>query len=86
MDRDEEIRRAQRAKVILEDDLVVEALAQIEATEITRLIESDLGDVRTREDAYLSIRAARAFRDYFGRVISDGKVAAARNAQSNRQH
>ncbi|HEY2110599.1 MAG TPA: hypothetical protein VGH25_02610 [Dongiaceae bacterium] len=68
---------ASRVKAILEDELVVGALDAIEAELRASWEASDFGDTQGRENAYRMLRAAKAFRERFQKVIDDGAMARA---------
>ena len=71
------VTRAARARAILEDELVAEALGMIEANLRQAWEHSRFDDTPGREEAYRMLRAARSFRAWFEQALSDGKVAAA---------
>jgi signal transduction protein with GAF and PtsI domain len=72
-----EANRGQRAKAILEDEIVTEALDAIEAGLRAGWEGSRAEDTADREDAYRMLRAAKAFRERLRKVIDDGAVAQA---------
>jgi signal transduction protein with GAF and PtsI domain len=72
-----EASRGIRAKAILEDEIVTEALDAIEAELRSNWESSRADDSAGREDAYRMLRAARAFRERLRKVIDDGSVAQA---------
>ena len=78
------VNRSARAKAILEDELVVEALGLIEANLRQAWEHSKFDDVAGREDAYRMLRTARSFRAWFEQALIDGKVAEA-EIERNRQ-
>jgi hypothetical protein len=72
-----EVSRGIRAKAILEDEIVVEALDAIEAELRGDWEGSRPGDTAAREESYRMLRAAKAFRERLRKVIDDGSVAEA---------
>ncbi|HEX4569949.1 MAG TPA: hypothetical protein VH184_05965 [Dongiaceae bacterium] len=68
---------ASRVKAILEDELVAGALDAIEAELRAEWESSQPDDSASRENAYRMLRAAKAFRQRFQKVIDDGAVARA---------
>ncbi|MFI5019862.1 MAG: hypothetical protein ACHQHK_18115 [Dongiales bacterium] len=72
-----EVSRGARAKAILEDEIVVEALDAIEAELRADWEGSRPGDAAAREESYRMLRAAKAFRERLRKVIDDGSVAEA---------
>lgn len=80
------ITTANRAKAILDDEIVAGALDAIEAELRASWESSDLGDREGREDAYRMFRAARAFRDRLGKAISDGAVARVEIEEQGARH
>jgi hypothetical protein len=72
-----EANRGQRAKAILEDEIVTEALDAIEAELRADWEGSRPDDTAAREVAYRMLRAAKAFRERLRKVIDDGSVAQA---------
>jgi hypothetical protein len=72
-----EVSRGARAKAILEDEIVTEALEAIEAELRADWEGSAPDDTAGREVAYRMLRAAKAFRERLRKVIDDGSVAQA---------
>jgi hypothetical protein len=68
---------ASRVKAILEDELVAGALDAIEAELRAEWESSQPDDSASRENAYRMLRAAKALRQRFQKVIDDGAVARA---------
>jgi hypothetical protein len=68
---------ASRVKAILEDGLVAGALDAIEAELRAEWESSQPDDSASRENAYRMLRAAKAFRERFQKVIDDGAMARA---------
>lgn len=85
IDRTEDaIRRAERAKEILEHPLVVEAFADLDAYYTRAFRNSDPVASETREDAYRMLRAMDAFKAVFEAHLENGKLAEARLADEER--
>jgi hypothetical protein len=72
-----EVSRGVRAKAILEDEIVAEALDAIEAELRADWEGSGPDDAAGREAAYRMLRSAKAFRERLRKVIDDGAVAEA---------
>jgi hypothetical protein len=72
-----EVSRGARARVIIEDEIVVEALDAIEAELRADWEGSRPGDAAAREGSYRMLRAAKAFCARLRKVIDDGSVAEA---------
>ena len=68
---------AWRARAIIEDELVAAALETIEAELRAAWEPSQPDDSASRENAYRMLRAAKAFRERFQKMIDDGAVARA---------
>jgi hypothetical protein len=77
------VSRAARAKAILEDEQVAEALGMIEANLRQAWEHSKFDDAAGREEAYRMLRAARSFRAWFEQALADGKVAEAEIARND---
>lgn len=82
---DEKLARAARARQILDDPMVKEALADLERTFTIAWLNSKYDDHEGRERCYRQIRTARAFSKFFEDAMADGDVAAHR-AQQYRAH
>ena len=67
--------RSRRAQAILQDGLVVEALAAIERRAHSAWAHSRPDDAEGREAAYRDLRALQAFKAEFEAMIRDGQVA-----------
>ena len=72
-----EASRGIRAKALLEDEIVIDALDAIEAEMRADWEGSRPDETAAREDAYRMLRAAKAFRERLRKVIDDGAVAQA---------
>ena len=81
MNADDAIIRGQRAKAIIEDPLVVETLASMEADIIARWRRRDPDNPTTPEERdalWLVLQNLDDFRSMFRRYIHAGQMAAAR--------
>jgi hypothetical protein len=72
-----EASRGARARAILEDEIVVDALDAIEGELRADWEGSRPDDTAGREESYRMLRAAKAFRERLRKVIDDGSVAQA---------
>lgn len=70
----DDIPRAERARAICTDDLVVEALDTIEKLYLDKFKNSEPEDTQARETAYAMLRALQEFRGHFESVITTGKL------------
>lgn len=75
MTKDEEIRRAERAKLIIEDPLVVEAFSAIEQTIIGSWTELAIENKAQAEELKRLMWAAKQFKSIFEVTIAGGTVA-----------
>lgn len=75
MDPESQVRRAERARRLLEDDLVKEAREQIERTLWETFKASPLRDVEGREKLRLMQDVADKFFGYLAAVVQDGELA-----------
>lgn len=84
MTSEEDVQRGQRAQMILNDPMVTDVLAQIEAKYMTiwRHFEST---PEQREVSWSMIQHLDLFRKMFESYISSGKVAADRIERAERQ-
>ena len=67
--------RAARARAILEDELVAEALAALERRAHDAWAASAPEDLQSRELAYRALRATMEFRAEFAKAVADGQLA-----------
>lgn len=67
--------RGQRARVILEDPLVVEALALMESKVLEAWKDSPASDTAARERLYHYQRSVQEFRWFFTNAVTTGKFA-----------
>lgn len=70
--------RAEHAKRLLEDTLLVEVLDSIEQAAIQAWATTAMGDNENREMAYHALKAARRIRETLKGVIDNGLVEARR--------
>ncbi len=69
------VERANRARAILEDELIGEIFDRLERRLVESWAASAPGEGPMREESYRSLRALQNFRAEFERLLSDGKVA-----------
>ncbi len=70
--------RAEHAKRLLTDSLLVEVLDSIEAAAINAWASTGMDAVEHREMAYHSLKASRRIRDTLESVVDNGLVEASR--------
>ena len=75
--------RAERAKQIIEDTMVVEAFEAIEKSCLEGWKQSDGNDSKLREKCYQQYRAVTMFKDTFERHLREGTMANSRMLQIN---
>lgn len=75
MDPESQVRRAERARRLLEDELVREAREQIERTLWETFKASPLRDVEGREKLRLMQDVSDKFFGYLAAVVQDGEMA-----------
>jgi len=85
MSPEEEIRRAERARAILGDPLVTEALAALESAATEAWRSTGAHDVDTRERAWLMLRLAERFRAHFESLVENGRLAKSRLVELERE-
>jgi len=69
--------KADRAKQLLENDLLDEAFKGLEDSYTTAWRNTTIDDVSGREKLFLAINIVGKVRDHLGSVVNNGKVAAA---------
>ena len=79
----DKIRRAARAKAILEDPLVIEALAQLESECLARWRHSPEEDRDGRERLYQSLRLIDKLRQDFTSLVLSGRMSEAQISRQN---
>lgn len=67
--------RGSRAKSLLEDELLNEALAALEKTYADALFLTTPGDDKAREKLYLAVNIVRKIKDQLGAILNDGVLA-----------
>jgi hypothetical protein len=72
---EQEIRRAERARQLLEDPLTAEALDAIESNVLSWWEESNVKDVEFRERCWAIYSSARKFRKLMQSHMETGKLA-----------
>jgi hypothetical protein len=78
------IDRADRARSILDDEIVIEALRTIEASYIEAWKATEPRDAQGREMAWMGVKAAQLFRQKLSRLAQDGDIARAEIARQER--
>jgi hypothetical protein len=81
----DEIRRGERARALLDDPLVVEALTALERAAVEDWRGSDARDVEARERAWLMLLLAQRFRAHFESLVESGRLASGRFAALERE-
>jgi hypothetical protein len=74
---EEEIRRAERARQLLEDSVLKEALQEIESQALDALERCPIKDIELRERLWMLFCTTRQFRNVLKTMIDSGKLAAA---------
>lgn len=74
----EAVARAEHAKRLIEDPLLIEVLDSIEEAAIQAWASTAMGDSENREMAYHALKASRRVRDTLKGVVDNGLVAARR--------
>ena len=69
--------RANRAKTLLEDELISGSLAKLEADYIQAWGLTGPRDTDARERLWQAVQVVRKFRDHLSMVVMDGKLAQA---------
>lgn len=67
--------RAAQAEALLKNELLVEALATMEADYTKALFLTKPGEELAREKLYLAVNVVRKVRDHLAKVVSDGSLA-----------
>jgi hypothetical protein len=66
--------RARRAEMLLDDELVKEALVTLEADCVAAWTATGMADAAKREQAWLMLKSAQRFRGYLQAIVDDGKM------------
>lgn len=74
--REDEIRRGQQAKRLLEDDLFIASMDALIGYYDIQWKNSALGDTEGREAAYRMLRTAAEFRGLLTKIVETGDIAA----------
>ena len=69
--------KAQRAQNLLDNELLKEAYAKLEAELVDAWIKTPPRDTDGRERCWAAVQANRKHRDYLESVVNDGKLASA---------
>jgi hypothetical protein len=74
---DELIHRAERAKQLLQEPLIVEALQKLEQDVMEAWSTCAIRDKEAQHELLLMVQTARKFRALFAQVIATGEIEAA---------
>lgn len=85
MTNEERLRRARRARELLEDPIITDALAEIERRAIDDWLASPTANVAQREQLYWKAQGAREFRSALDAIVNDGALAADAIERANRK-
>ena len=85
IDGDGEIARGQRARALLDDPLVVAALAAIERDCVEEWRRTPARDIEARERLWLMLKLAERFRRHFESHVESGRLAGERVASIERE-
>lgn len=81
----EKMARAERAKVLLSDPLIVEALKTLEDEVFQAFADSPVRDKEGREELSRLIKTARKFKGLLERAVADGQVLRAEIEERERE-
>lgn len=76
MSTEDDLRRANQAKQIMGDPLVVEAFEKLESGLTEAWLSAPEGDTEGRERCYRMVWSMRAFKAVFEKILADGIFAA----------
>lgn len=76
-----EARRGERARQLLKDPLISEALNSMRENVFTNIRTSHYKDIDDREDLYKMLKVIDQFEGQFNKLIRDGKVARSKLAE-----
>lgn len=82
MDNDERIRRAERAKILLGEEVFVEAWAALESAAIARLRRTD--DPQEREVMCLRLKVIDDLKADLAKIVEAGRIAADQNDKADK--
>jgi hypothetical protein len=68
--------KALRAQSLLENELLIEAYAKLEAELVSAWIATPLRDTDGRERCWAAVQANRKHKDYLQQIVTNGKFAA----------
>lgn len=85
MTADDEIRRAEHAKAILGDELVQEALQQMQVQLVAAWALTPTAAASEREAIWHRFKASETFKEYFEQLVEGGKMAAAKIEADKRE-
>jgi hypothetical protein len=75
MSREAEIRRAEHARALLDDDVLKAAFAEIEAEYLANWAASPVRDAAGREAIWMMVRTLRKVRGHLDAFVDGGKAA-----------
>ena len=67
--------RAARAQALIEDELLQEAFAALEARYVEEWRASQFRDTDARERLWQAVNVLRKVKDHLGRMLADGRLA-----------
>lgn len=85
MSNDEDLRRASRAKQLMDDPLIVEAFDTVERALVDKWMNAPVGDAEGREDCFRMLWSMRAFKAHFDGVLANGVFAAHQIERQNKE-
>lgn len=68
--------RGARAKALLENELLTEAFAQLEAAYVERWRQTHIDDERGREKLFIAVNVVGKVKAHLGTIVANGSVAA----------
>lgn len=71
----QEISRAERARQVMDDEMVQEALTAIKAEIYSKFQHTKYDQAEQREELWRKTQAINAFESYLERVMTDGLIA-----------
>lgn len=69
------IKRGHRAKALIEDDMVAEAIAAMRADAYEKIEKTRAGDKDERESLYMYLKAISNFEAFFAYTVEEGHTA-----------
>ena len=75
--------RAARAKALLEDPMIVEAITFHEKATISKWVNTAPGDTQEREELWRQLHAGRVFEAYLRKTVETGNFAVVTAAQAS---